>query len=421
MEYHRPVPAPTFPWLLGSRSYTFLATARVCFILAMQVQAVSVGWLVYELTGDPLALGLVGLAEAVPALGLALFAGWIVDRGSPLATYRLALACSAASALLILCAVPFRAGWPPGAALGAIYLASVVTGVARAFIMPSQFALLPRVVARARLGKAIAWNSSLMQAAFLGGPPLGGALLAVVGAPRTFLVVVALVGVVLVATAGVTLLPGARRPAPSGDEPPLANLTLGVRYVWNRQVILAAMALDMFAVLFGGVTALLPVFARDVFAGGPVTLGVLRGALPCGSLLMGWWLIRHPVTRLTGRALLAAVLGFGACMIGFGLSGSLSLSLLLLAGAGACDCLSMVMRHTILQLSTPEALRGRVAAVNSMFIGSSNELGAFESGVAARLLGTRASVVFGGLMTLLVVAVTWRRAPRLRRLELSRL
>ncbi len=416
-----PPPSPAgLGWILDSPHLLSLSLSRFLLTFGVQIQAVSIGWLVYELTHDPLYLGLIGLAEAVPALGLALPSGWIVDHGTPLAIYRRALACSAASAALVTWAASSWFSGPDPARLLTIFGAAMLTGVARAFIAPSQFKILPLIVPRARYGQATAWNASLFHVASLAGPMLGGFLYALAGPRNTFALVLALVLGALAASLRIrTGRPP--RPAARAAEPVTTSFLSGARFVFGNQVILAALSLDMFAVLFGGAVALFPVFSRDLFHNGPVGLGLLRAAIPAGSFLMGGFLIRVPITRFSARRLLEAVAGFGVCMIGFGLSRSFPLSLVLLVLAGMFDAVSMVIRHTILQLATPHALRGRVSAVNSMFIGSSNEIGAFESGVAAKAMGTTVSVVFGGCMTLLVVAVVWLKAPKLRALHLSRL
>lgn len=405
-------------WLTHSPSYLMLSATRVLVSLATQMQAVAMGWLMYELTSDPMALGLVGLAEAVPALGLALPAGWAVDRGRPKAIYRAAIAASAVSTLILVLGSA-NAGFAVPLRVAGLYAAAFATGLARAFIRPASFTLLPLIVPRAFVSQATAWLSSLFQIASLGGPLIGGLVYGFAGPRITFGVVLALL--VAASVAASLLRPREVRTAPRGTTSAAHELMEGFRFVFARQVILAAMALDMFAVLFGGAVALFPIFSRDIFQHGPAGLGLLRAAMPVGSVLAGWYLVHVPITRSTGRQLLYAVAAFGLCMIGFGASTSFPLSLALLVGAGMADGLSMVMRHTILQLSTPHALRGRVSAVSGIFIGSSNEIGAFESGVAAKLLGTQPSVIFGGVMTLGVVALTWWKAPKLTALRLSRL
>ncbi len=402
-------------WLRRSPSYLLLSAARVLVSLGTQMQAVAMGWLMYDLTSDPLALGLVGLAEAVPALGLALPAGWAVDRGRPRTIYRGAILASAASTLILI----FLSADPRAThdlRVGGVYAAAFATGLARAFIRPATFTLLPLIVPRKFVGQGTAWLSSVFQIASLGGPLVGGLVYGFGGPRTTFMAVLALLSAAWLAAG--RLRPRVVRTPPRRASA-AAELMIGLRFVFNRQVILAAMALDMFAVLFGGAVALFPIFARDVFALGPAGLGLLRAAMPAGSVLAGWYLVRVPITNFAGRHLLYAVAAFGLCMIGFGLSPWFPLSFLLLVAAGIADGLSMVMRGTILQLSTPHALRGRVSAVGGMFIGSSNEIGAFESGVAAKLLGTRLSVVFGGCMTLLIVAFTRWKAPKLAKVELA--
>jgi len=386
---------------------------------ATQIQAVAVGWLIYQIKKDPLYLGLIGLTEAVPAIGLALLAGWIVDRGRPLRIYRRAVLFEALSAciLWLVCANLLKIHTDLEVAL--IFFSAFLTGTARAFLAPSQFSILPLTVERSQLGQATAWNTSLNQIAALSGPALGGFLYALIGGAGTFFVI--MLTLLLARMAAAAIRSGNERRAPDPEKPPLIEALLsGVRFVFASQIILGAMALDMFGVLFGGANALFPIFA-DLFSRGPIGLGMLRAAMPIGSFLMGWFLIRVSISRFSGKIMLLAFVGFGACMVGFGISGSFYLSLGLLVLTGMCDSISMVTRQTILQLSTPPEMRGRVASVSAIFIGSSNEIGAFESGIAAKFLGTRPSVVFGGLMTLLVVAITWVKAPKLRKVELSRL
>jgi MFS family permease len=406
-------------WILNSRDFTYLSSTRFLVTFATQIQAVAVGWLVYEIKKDPLYLGLIGLTEAVPAIGLALLAGWIVDRGRPLTIYRRAVIFEALSAFLlwVVCADFFKLAG--GVQLSLIFFAAFLTGTARAFLAPSQFSILPLTVDRSQLGQATAWNTSLNQIAALSGPALGGFLYALGGGATTFFVILLFLLIGRLAAGQIVAGNELRKPDPS--KPPLTEALLsGVRFVFASQIILGAMALDMFGVLFGGANALFPIFA-DLFARGPIGLGILRAAMPVGSFLMGWFLIRVPVSRFSGRIMFVAFLGFGACMIGFGLSQSFYFSIARLVITGMCDSVSMVTRQTILQLTTPQEMRGRVASVSSIFIGSSNEIGAFESGLAAKLLGTRPSVVFGGIMTLIVVATTWIAAPKLRKIELSKL
>jgi len=408
------------PWFLGSPDFTCLGLTRLMVTFANNIQSVSAGWLMYELTKDPLYLGLIGLAEAIPAISLALLAGWVVDRGKPKNIYRIALSCAALSSSIMWLAASHLLDANAAARVPVIFGAAFLTGIARSFLMPSQFSLLPLTVPRSLISRATAWNTSMFQIASMSGPPIGGFLYALGGGRLAFPAAVTMIVTSLFLSSMISVGTEERKSRPSG-ETPFQNILLGINFVRNHQVLLAAMALDMFAVLFGGAVALFPIFCRDIFLVGPVWLGVMRCAMPIGAFLMGWRLTRVPITGYSAKVLLYAVAGFGLAMIGFGVSNSYWLAWTFLAIAGMCDSVSMVMRHTILQLTTPHSLRGRVSSVNSIFIGSSNEIGAFESGVSAKLMGTRASVVFGGIMTLIVVLVAYIKAPKLRKLHLSSL
>ncbi len=402
-------------WILGSRDFSFLLSTRFLVVFATQIQAVAVGWLLYSIKQDPLYLGLIGLAEVMPALTFALVSGWIVDRSRPLFVYRMAILCSALSAGLLV----FISGDASFVSLGmkvfGIFFAAFLTGFARSFISPAQFSILPLTVPREFLGKATAWSSSLVQVSSLAGPAFGGFLYAFAGARGVFGFVLTIL--LLAQFTARELQQGREKRKVQTNSSP--GFFSGVQFVFAHQIILAAMSLDMFAVLFGGATALFPIFARDIFSNGPVGLGFLRASMPFGSFLMGWFLIRFPISRFSGKSLLIAFCGFGLSIFGFGLSHSFILSCALLVLTGMCDSVSMVTRQTILQMSTPPEMRGRVASVSSIFIGSSNEIGAFESGLAAKVLGLRPSILFGASMTILVVVITWFRAPKLRKLKMS--
>jgi MFS family permease len=394
---------------LRFREYRLFLAGMSTVFVATQVQSAVLGWQVYALTGDPLALGLVGLAEALPFLALTLVGGWVADRFDRRAVSLASLgavAVSGASLLLLSLRTP-GAVWP-------FYAAQAVAGLGRAFFRPASAALGTELVPREHYANAATWRSSLFHLAMVLGPALGGGLIALGGPRLAYGVVVTLSAAAFVALAGV-----APRPRPAGGPPGrmVDELADGVRFVFAQPLLLGAMSLDLFAVLFGGATALLPVFARDVLGVNEVGFGVLRAAPAAGSVLMSVGLARFGAFRRSGRALLGSVALFGVTWILFAFSRSYPLSLLLLAVGGALDSVSVVLRQTLVQLHTPQEKMGRVSAVNSFFIGSSNELGAFESGVAARLLGVVPSVVFGGAMTLLTVAgVAWR-APALRKLE----
>lgn len=370
-----------------------------------------VGWQMYELTGDPLTLGLIGLAEALPYIAIALYAGHVADRAE---RRTLAIAGTfglvvSAVALLLLTTIPgaihAQRIWP-------VYLVISLSATARSFTRPAVFALSAAVVPRELYGSSVAWRTSSWHLAAVAGPAAGGMLYGFSGPTVAYAAVAVVMSFSLAAIASVT---HRARPAPS-DMPLGESLKSGVRFVWREPVLLAAMTLDLFAVLFGGAVALLPAFATLLDAG-PEGLGMLRAAPAAGSILMGTWLAHRSPMKHAGVALLASVAAFGVCMIGFALSRELWLSFALLFASGLFDNVSVVIRSTLLQTRTPQELLGRVSAVNQIFIGSSNEIGAFESGVAARLLGIVPAVLFGGCMTLVVVGVTAWRAPALRRLR----
>jgi len=385
----------------------FLASMGGVFV-ATQIQSAVLGWQVYALTGDPLSLGLVGLAEALPFLALTLVGGWAADRldRRRLALASLAVVAGSGLVLLLLSLGTPRSPWP-------FYGAQALAGLGRAFFRPTSAALGTELVPRQHYQNAAAWRSSVFHTAMVLGPAVGGGLIALGGPRLAYAVVLALAAAGLAALAGVSPRP---RPAPPADEGLLAGLSDGVRFVFGQPVLLGALSLDLFAVLFGGAAALLPVFARDVLGVGEVGFGFLRAAPAVGSVATGLALARLGGFQKAGRALLWCVAFFGVTWIAFALSRSYPLSVALLALGGALDSVSVVLRGTLVQIWTPQEKMGRVSAVNSFFIGSSNELGAFESGVAARLLGVVPSVVFGGAMTLVTVAVVSWRAPALRRL-----
>ena len=395
---------PNFRWFIAS-----LLTMN----LATQLQGVVVAWQIYALTHDPLSLGLIGLAEALPFIGLSLPAGHLADRVSRLRIVRLALTA------LLLCSVALlaftiRPGMVHAGRVWPIYFVIFCSGIARSFLQPSRTALSAEVVPRPLFANAVTWRSSTWQLAAVLGPALGGLIYGFGDATSAYLVDVALMLVGLLAIAQISHPP---RTPPATDESVVESLAGGVRFVRGQPVLLGALTLDLFSVLFGGATALLPVFAAEILHVGPQGLGLLRAAPAAGAVVMSLLLAHRPPLRRAGRTLLVNVALFGVTMIGFGLSRSFLLSLALLAAGGMFDTVSVVVRSTLLQVLTPDHLLGRVSSVNAIFIGSSNEIGAFESGVAARLLGTVPSVVLGGLVTLGVVAVIAHRVPELRRLR----
>jgi MFS family permease len=386
--------------------------------LGLQIQGTVVGWQIYDLTRDPLALGLIGLAEALPAIGLSLFAGHFADlhdrRRIALRAMTVLVVC--AIALLVLAIPTIGSATPPlRARVTAIYAVIVVTGVARAFLQPARQALSVELVPRELFANSITWRSGSWQVAAVMGPALGGLLYAVGGSALGYGVGAVMLLLSLLVLASVRHRSPLRDPA--SREPMKSSLTSGLRFVFGEPVLLGALTLDLFSVLFGGATALLPVFAAEILHTGPEGLGLLRAAPAVGAVITSIALAKRPPFKRTGRALLFAVAGFGLCMIAFAASRDFYLSLTLLALSGAFDMVSVVIRGVLLQLRTPEAMLGRVSAVNQIFIGSSNEIGAFESGMAAKLFGTAPSVALGGLATLGVVALVSWRMPVLRKLR----
>ncbi len=406
---------PTFATVtLRNRGFLKLLGFRIQVVLAYQVMMVVVGWHIYELTHDPLALGLIGLAEVIPYFCCALFAGYAVDHHSRRLFGVAASVLTGLNALLLLFATTVVS--PEHQSLW-IYATIACAGVARAFIGPSYNALFALVLPRDQYARAAGIGSSAFQFGLVAGPALGGVLVGWASMSAAYAVSAA-----LAFGAAATLLSlRIAEPPPAKYSAVFASIGEGLRFVYGNQIILGAQALDMFAVLFGGAVAMLPAFVQDVFHYGPEGLGILRAAPAIGAILIGVTLSRFPLDMHAGKILLAAVAGFGLCIIGFALSTQFWVAALLLALSGLFDGVSVVMRTTIMQLATPDAMRGRVSAINGIFIGSSNELGAFESGVAARLLGLIPSVIFGGSMTLAVVAGTAWLAPALRKLHLHKL
>lgn len=398
---------------LRHRPFRWFIVSLFAMTLGTQTQAVVVGWQMYALTHDPLALGLIGLAEALPYIGLALFAGHVADAGdrrriSIVALVAL-LACSAA--LLLFTITPgFLATndvWP-------LYAAIFASGIARSFLQPARQALGTELIPRETYANAAAWRTSTWQTAAVAGPALGGLLYGFAGAGAAYVVIVVLLAIATLAFMRVAYAP---RLIDAVRVTVGEGLRSGLRFVFRQPVLLGALTLDLFSVFLAGSEALLPVFASEILHVGPQGLGILRAAPAAGAVVMSLYLAhRRPIER-AGVTMILAVAAFALCIIGFGLSRNFWLSLVLLAVSGMADNVSVVIRSTLLQLMTPRELLGRVSAVNAIFVGSSNELGAFESGVAARLLGTVTAVVAGGVASLAVVGVVSARVPELRRLR----
>jgi len=386
-----------------SRDFGLYLAARFLSALAIQMQNVAIGWLVYDLTRDPFALGLVGLASFLPAVALALVTGHTADRydrrGILVACYLVTLGTSLG--LLAIAVSGSGEVW-------LIYALLLLFGVSRAFANPAGQALVPNLVPPEQLANAIAWNSTAWQTATIAGPALGG-LLYYFGAPVAFgaAALCFLVCCILFA-----MMHSRQQPAPG--EISWETLVAGIRFIRSRPAIFGAISLDLFAVLLGGATALLPVYARDILDVGPGGLGLLRSMPAVGALLVALWLAQRPLQSRSGLRMFQGVAIFGVATIGFGLSTNLVLSCLCLFVLGAADMISVFIRSTLVQFDTPDAMRGRVAAVNSVFIGASNELGEFESGAVAAAIGTVPAVVIGGIGTLAVCGLWVRWFPELR-------
>jgi MFS family permease len=384
-------------------------------VVGTQIQAVIVGWQIYELTGDPLSLGLIGLAEVVPATLVSLFAGHLADKISRrsiiLNTFLILLACSISLLVLSMNVIEIFAS-----KLYPYYVVISITGVARGFIGASMSSLMAQLVPRELYHSSSAWNSTGWQIASVSGPFLGGFLYNINGPFLAYSLDVALMILAVIFFSFVKPKP---IPEKKTTETLLESLSVGFKFVFSNKLVLSALSLDMFAVLFGGAVALLPIFAADILKVGPDGLGILRAAPSVGAAVMALALAHNPPKENAGKSLLFSVAGFGIAIILFGLSTNFYLSLFCLFLSGIFDSVSVVVRSTIIQAFTPDEMRGRVAAVNSIFIGSSNELGAFESGVSARFMGTIPSVIFGGCMTILVVFITSILSPTLRKLNFT--
>ncbi len=401
--------------LLAYPGFRLVLAYRICAMLSYQIVAVTVGWHVYEITRNPFSLGLIGLAEILPFFCIAPFAGYLVDH---LPRRRLGMAAALGLTATALALIAVARGWLPFHGVWPIYAAIMLTGAARAFLSPVYNALFARVLPREVYARGASIGSVVFQTGMVIGPALGGVLVGWGGKSLSYGVAMAVSGLALLA---LSLLRVAE-PLNDGPRAPIfRSIAEGGRFVFSNQIMLGAMALDMFSVLLGGAVSMLPAFIHDILHYGPEGLGILRGAPALGSILVGLWLARHPLQRNAGRILLLSVGGFGFCTIAFGLSRHFWLSAAILLVYGICDGVSVIVRQTILQLATPDAMRGRVSSINGIFIGSSNELGAFYDGTMARLVGLVPAVVIGGCVTLAVVGVTALKAPRLRRLDLREL
>jgi MFS family permease len=405
-------PAESALTLLARRGFSLLLAYRICAMLSYQIVAVTVGWHIYEVTRNPFSLGLVGLAEVLPFFCVAPFAGYLVDH---LPRRRLGMVAASGLVLTAVVLTAVAQGWLPFHGVWPIYAAIAMTGMVRAFLSPIYNALFARVLERRQYARGAGLGAVVFQAGMVAGPALGGLLVAWGGKGVAYGVAVA---VALIAVGCLAVL-RVSEPVHTGPAAPIfKSIAEGGRFVLGNRIMVGAMALDMFSVLLGGVVAMLPAFLHEILHHGPEGLGILRAAPALGSVCVGLWLARRPLQRNAGRVLLFAVAGFGLCVIGFGLSHSFWLSALILLFYGAFDGVSVVVRSTILQLATPEEMRGRVSSINGIFISSSNELGAFYAGTMAKLLGLAPAVVLGGFAVLSVAGITAWKNPTLRRLNL---
>lgn len=396
---------------LRIKDFRSFIAARFVITIAVQMQEVVVAWKIYELTKDVLSLGLIGLAEAIPALSVALFAGHIADiydrRKISLITVSFLFLCSIGLFLIDRAHL--------GSTVALMYGIIFLTGIARGFIAPAFFSLLSQLVPKEIYSNSSTWNSSSWQIGAVAGPAIGGVLYGILGSSATLMLVICMMGIAVYCVYKVKSHGVPKRK----EENIIESLKAGISFVFKSPIILGALSLDLFAVLFGGAVMLLPVFAKDILLIGPEGLGYLRAAPSLGAFITMIGMAYRPPVHKAGRNLLFAVAGFGLCIIGFGLSRNFYLSFVLLLFSGAFDSVSVIIRSVVLQVETPDHMRGRVSSVNTMFIGSSNEIGGFESGLMAKLMGTVPSVVFGGCMTLLVVTIATFSSISLRNLSLK--
>jgi MFS family permease len=391
-------------------NFRFFMTARFLSIVSSEMISVAVGWQIYGLTHRPLDLGLVGLAQFAPGFLLFLLAGHTADRVPRKSILRTCYACFAISSatLLALSLHGLKAVWP-------IYAVLLGNGAVRAFNGPAGQAFLPQLVKPEHFPNAVTWGSSFFQVATILGPMAGGLIYGFTGSPVPVYISTTIayaIAVLLLSAIRVTI-----PPRPQKEEENISAILDGLRYIWRSKLILGCMSLDLFAVLLGGAAALLPVYASEILRTGPYGLGVLRAAPGLGAVTVAILLAHHPLRRRAGIKMLYCVAGFGVFTIVFGLSRSLPLSLMALMLTGAFDMVSVIVRSTLIQLATPDEMRGRVSAVNMLFIGASNEVGQFESGITAQWLGTIPSVVLGGVGTIAIVLAWNWLFPALRKVD----
>jgi MFS family permease len=403
--------------ILRISTFRYLLLTRMFAVTATQAQAVIVGWQVYSLTGSTFMLGLTGLVEAVPAILCALYAGHVVDISHPKRIFSLCLGVLSLNTAVL---VVFAGGFVPltnDITLVVIFLVIFVSGLARSFIMPSAFALLPLIIRREDMASASSWQTTAFQIAAIGGPAAAGLIYAVFGARGAWIFAFFMMAAAVVCALLMRIDFDYKKP----EQRPTAakNIKEGWVFLLQNRTLLSIMSLDMLAVLFGGAVAVLPAFAHQVLHTGAEGLGLLRAAPAAGAVITALYFAVNPMKKITAVRMFFVVAGFGVCMIGFGLSTTLWTALFFLALSGAFDSISMVIRGTLMQLLTPEHMRGRVSSVNSMFIISSNEIGAFYSGAMATLMGLVPSIVVGGIGTMAVVSVTAYFSKNFRKMSVD--
>lgn len=404
---------------LRYKEFNIFLLVRFAMVFAWSMQFIVIEWQVYSLTKDPLSLGIIGLMEIIPAVSTALFAGHIVDQSEKRnLLVKCILGFSVVSLGLFFLSNPdFEKSLSTKTILYTIYGLVFLGGLVRAFLGPTIFSLIALIVPKKIYPNAATWSSSTWQLASVLGPAFAGFSISWIGVHWSMCVIF---GFSLMALLFLFQIPKKPILNPKIGEPILQSLKDGLKFVFNSTAIFGALTLDMIAVLFGGAVALLPIYAQDILQVGSEGFGILRAAPAVGASITMLGSTRFPLHKKAGKKLLWAVFGFGVCIIVFGISKIFWVSVAALFLSGAVDGVSMIIRQTILQLKTPDNMRGRVASVNSIFVGSSNELGAFESGLAAKLLGTVPAVVFGGCMTLLTTGITGLVSPSFRRLDLSK-
>jgi MFS family permease len=404
---------------LRYREFNIFLIIRFAMVFAWSMQFVVIEWEVYSITKNPLSLGLIGLMEVIPAVLLALFAGHIVDQRE-----KKGLLLKCILGFSVISVGLFLLTWPvvvthvsTQLTLYLIYFLVFLGGMVRAFLGPTIFSLFSLIIPKKVYPNAATWSSSVWQMGAVVGPAVGGFSINIIGVHWSMLLIF---GFALLALSALSFIPQKPILNPKIGENVFESLREGLRFVRKTKVVLSALTLDMIAVLFGGAVALLPIYAQDILKVGPEGFGILRAAPAVGALIIMFTSAYFPLNKNAGWKLLGAIFGFGICIITFGVSTIFWVSVFALFMSGVTDGVSMIIRQTILQLKTPDHMRGRVASVNAMFVGSSNELGAFESGLTAKLFGTVTAVVFGGGMTLITVFITGLASPKFRKLDLRK-